>query len=812
MKRKFKYLLLVTSLAFTLASCTLNNNGSSINGEGENTVETIDVRGVTLNKNSLSLYEGNSENLVATITPQNADNQEVIWSSNDESVAIVSEGKVSAIKEGTAIITVTTKDGGYSATCTITVSKVVSEISVTGVSLNYETIDMYVDKKITLIKTISPNDATNTNVIWSSTDESVVKVSDGTIVSLKAGTATITCTTVDGSFSASCIVNVYENDDSEEVLPTDNAYVITTGGEYDFKGTMDKQIYIDAEGEEVVLNLNGVTLNYSENSPIYVVSADKVEISAKKDTTNFINDSRAIYTEDEDGQGKGAIYVGDGDLKLKGKGSLEINASYYNGIHCKDDVEIKNLNLKINSVNHGVKGNDSITIESGNLDINCGGDGFKTENTDISSKGNQRGNITINGGTIKVNSWGDAISAAYDTIIEELDSDNPITLDLKTNKYSSYSGEVVDTSANTFYLKMDKNTYSSGKYTYAAYIDGEWYGAIYKGTQSTSQDGGWGCGPGGGSSTYYFYELNKPSNATSFTLYRFNNGTTTFDTNSANASSDIKAFNTAYDTVQISVSSSKISFSSWSNYNTTSGSNTNKSVNSSKGIKAENEVYIKNGTINISAYDDGIHTNNDASLENGSTPIGNINISGGSINIKASDDGIHADSKLNISGGEINVTEAYEGLEANVITISGGTSTVYATDDGVNATKGNSTPNLTVSGGRLDVSVSGKGDTDGIDSNGSILINGGVTITRGPNSQMAGPLDSDNGCKATGGNLIVIGYCPNISTTLTKTTSSSGSSKGSHTVTIGNETITYNNSSSYNGNTTVFGNGSAIIK
>ena len=107
---------------------------------------------------------------------------------------------------------------------------------------------------------------------------------------------------------------------------------------------------------------------------------------------------------------------------------------------------VQKQTLNITAVNHGIRGNDSVTITSGTINISCGGDGLHSENSDISSKGNQRGNVTVNGGSLTINSWSDAIQASYNAIIDQLDDTVPTTFVAKTNKYSSYSGETIDTS------------------------------------------------------------------------------------------------------------------------------------------------------------------------------------------------------------------------------------------------------------------------------------------------------------------------------------------------------------------------------
>ena len=574
--------------------------------------------------------------------------------------------------------------------------------------------------------------------------------------------------------------NTKKNDDEESENEDDNydptgredVIMITEAGTYTYTGEITKQIYINAPDAQIEIALEGAALTYSENSPIYVATCDSIDISAKKNTTNVINDNREVYTQDEDGQGKGAIMIYDGDLDLKGKGSLIINANYRNGVHCKDDVTIKNLSLTINAQNHGVKGNDSITVESGTLNIVSGGDGLHSDNSDISSKGKQKGCITINGGTQIINSWGDAIDAAFDAVFEELDG-NAIDFTAKTNKYSSYDGQGSEPDTTKLYLRMDSNTYSNGNYTYAAYINETWYKASYVGKQNQG-------GPGGGS--------------------------TSFSTTDYNAKSDAKAFNAYYDMVSVTANGSTLSLGNWSNYSSSGPGgqegNNDKAEGSAKGIKAANEVQIISGTISLKTYDDGIHANNDGgTLENGDAPLGNVVINGGNITVDASDDGIHADGSLAILGGVINVTNAYEGLEGNIINISGGQSTVFATDDGVNASSGNSLPQVNVSGGLLDVTVNSSGDTDGIDSNGSYYQTGGVVIVRGPGSadgSMGGgafALDAEKSIGFEGGTIAIFGgieRTPSTGSKITRTICSRNTiSAGNYVLSLQNSEETY---------------------
>ena len=683
----------------------------------------------------------------------------------------------------------------------------VVSVQVKGVSLNHDSFYISQGKYAKLSVILDPVDATNTSVTWTTSNSDIATVDEeGLIYGVSMGACIITVTTVDGGYSASCNLNVTapkEDDSSSDTYdpdPTDESlYYISEAGSYDLTGTLEKQIVIkipeDAADRDVVLNLNGVTISNNTNSPIYVISADNVEISAKKSTTNYIYDNRAAKTIDDTNQGKAAVYSSDGDLKFKGKGSLTIQGNYNNGIHGKDDVEVKNLTLNVTAYNHGIKGNDSVTIESGTVNVSCGGDGLKSENSSISSKGNQKGNVTLNGGTITVNSWGDAITAAYNAVIEELDAGTPLTYTAKTNKYSTYDGEVPETSDSKFYLRMNSTVYSGGGYKYAAYIDSSWVEFNYKEKQQ-------------GRNTYYIYQANRPTDATSFVLYRFEGNETLPSTTSYNAKSDTKAFNTSKDMITISsITNGTISLGSWTNYSQSQGGgpgggpgsqgNTDKADSSAKGIKAENEIIIKSGTIDIKTYDDAIHTNNDGTLENGETPKGDLTIEGGSLTIDASDDGLHADSVLYLKGGTTNITNSYEGIEGNLIRIyEGSDTTILSTDDAVNACEGASTPDIYVYGGRLDVTVPSNGDTDGIDSNGTYHQSGGVVIVRGPGSASgyggggAFALDTLSIVSVTGGILIVFGG-------VEQTVSLSNTTKtivSSNTVSVGNHTVSFSSS------------------
>lgn len=193
MKRKIQRLLLVTIAVTAWASCK----------DGDD--DTIVVVSISLDAATKTLSPGEEFDLAATITPSNAVNKAVDWSSSDTNVATVdSDGHVVAVARGVATITVTTDDGGKTATCAVTVTQ-----RVTSVTLNATALKLYIDEDATLIAVVTPNDADNKEIEWSSDNEAVATVNeDGHVMAIAAGAATITATTVEGEKTATCAVAV----------------------------------------------------------------------------------------------------------------------------------------------------------------------------------------------------------------------------------------------------------------------------------------------------------------------------------------------------------------------------------------------------------------------------------------------------------------------------------------------------------------------------------------------------------------------------------------------------------------------------
>ena len=170
--------------------------------------KTINVTEVTLDKTELTLTEGETETLTATVKPDNADNRKVTWSSDKTEIATVDgDGKVTAVKAGEAIVTVTTEDGGKTATCKVTVKA--KAVGVTEVTLDRTELTLTEGETETLTATVRPDNADNRKVTWSSDKTDVATVDgDGKVTAVKAGEAVVTVTTEDGGKTDSCKVTV----------------------------------------------------------------------------------------------------------------------------------------------------------------------------------------------------------------------------------------------------------------------------------------------------------------------------------------------------------------------------------------------------------------------------------------------------------------------------------------------------------------------------------------------------------------------------------------------------------------------------
>ena len=303
--------------------------------------EEIAVEGISLNIQNITLKIGETTTLEASITPDNATNKNVIWSSEDSDIASVDEdGKVTAKEVGKTTITVTTEDGQKTATCEVTVKEKQEPepepdpepepevIPVENVVLNQDNVTLNIGETSTLQATITPDNATNKTVTWTSEDENIASVDDGIVTAIGSGETTITVTTEDGEKTATCKITVMEEEEelismisydyteltNQNVTATitfnrddvtitnnngNNKYVFEENGTFifeyvDSEGNVSQNIarvtWIDKEGPQININYetinNGkavkVTIQANEElKPIegWTLSEDRLSIS-----------------------------------------------------------------------------------------------------------------------------------------------------------------------------------------------------------------------------------------------------------------------------------------------------------------------------------------------------------------------------------------------------------------------------------------------------------------------------------------------------------------------------------------------------
>lgn len=548
------------------------------------------------------------------------------------------------------------------------------------------------------------------------------------------------------------------------VSGTQNAYTVegntitfgnlTEQSVYDIQGAFHGNIVIDVtEDFKFELQMSGLELNSHDACPIRVLSGDKVTLSAKKSTENYIYDMREAVDDTDENAISASVYALC-DLDIQGKGSLNVKSVNNNGIHTKDDLNVKNLSLQVDCKDNALKGNDSVTVESGNLVLIARqGDGIKTSNSNISSKGNQRGTVTVSGGDILIYAACDGIDAAYDVNIDE--STATVILQIFTDQYSKYSEEVTAVSEDVYYVRFQSTAYSYSLKFYNDSADAVWYNS------SSSTTVG----------NYRYYPITKPSGYAYVQLYLYNGTQEQGQDEDYIACSEGMAVNNNYDTIALQIRGNSLTYS-WTNYTTNQGNfgpggmgggfggmnegNSDKGDYSTKGIKADDAVTISAGTVTISSYDDAIHANSDVALENGATPLGNVTVSGGNLTLRTNDDGIHADGKTLIDGGTISVISSYEGIEGNIVEIRDGTISVISTDDGINGTATSGTA-IAISGGSLYIYAGG----DGVDSNSTtsytgLVFSGGTSVIIST-GQSDSSIDTERGYQYSGGYVIGIG-------------------------------------------------------
>jgi len=269
MKKKIFYL--TACLALLLWGCSKDNHKDE-----PDIPERIAVTGITLSNSSMTLIEGDSQTLHATVKPSNATDKSVTWASSNSGVATVSAtGTVTAVKEGTAEITATA--GGKSAKCIVTVKKEV--VAVTSVTISQTSLALTEGETATLTATVAPDNATDKSVTWASSNSGVAAVSaTGTVTAVKEGTAEITATV--GGKSAKCIVTVKKEVVAVTSVTISQTSLALTEGE---TATLTATIAPDNATDKSVTwaSSNSGVAAVSATGTVTAVKAGTTEITAK---------------------------------------------------------------------------------------------------------------------------------------------------------------------------------------------------------------------------------------------------------------------------------------------------------------------------------------------------------------------------------------------------------------------------------------------------------------------------------------------------------------------------------------------------
>jgi len=497
------------------------------------------------------------------------------------------------------------------------------------------------------------------------------------------------------------------------------------------------------------VSLAGVTLTNPSGAAIYITNSKRIQLSAKKNTTNTITDGS--------GSQKACIYS-KGQLQLQGNGELNVYGNYKHAIKSASYIEIKNLTLNIKSaVSDGINCEEYLLMKSGTVTISgVGDDGIQCDLGGTTSTGEttdhddeDTGNIYIEGGTLNV------------------------TADATAAKCVKSEGSIsVSAGSITLNAKGAVDTSDTSDLSYAAGFKADANFTQSGGTIVINVTGASGRGIGVDGT---------------FTTTESSTGTLTITNSGALTSSGSTYFATAK-----GIKAGVVAINGGTIDVTMSGA-------AAKGIKSDEDdgsgnMTITGGTITVTTSGAGGYdgTDKDAKGAGCLKADKNMTISGGTLTLKSTGTGgkgIKADGTLTISGGNISATttgsqykysssvtaspkaikstgamtisdgtivassNSHEGIESkSTITISGGYVYAYASDDAMN-----SAGDFTISGGYVMANSSGN---DGLDANGNFYIKGGnvfAVATREPEVGIDANTEGNKQLYITGGNVVAIG-------------------------------------------------------
>ena len=325
----------------------------------------VPVTRLTLSTEYVSLKVNEAVTIKANVYPDNATDKTVTWTSSNTSVATVKDGVVTAVKVGTA--TITAKAGTLSKTCTVNVTP--ATVAVTGVTLDKTSASLKVDETVTLTATVSPSDATEKTVTWSSSNSAVATVKDGVVTAVAVGTATITAKA--GDKTATCTVTVTSATVAVTRLTLSTEYVSLNVNDI---VTIKANVYPD--------NATDKTVTWSSSNPT-VASVSNGNVTALKAGTALITAKAGSLTATCTVSVGGAsiVYVTGISLNktsatIKPNATLTLTATVTPSDATDKTVTWSSSNPNVASVSNGIvtghkEGTAVITAEAGSKSATC---------------------------------------------------------------------------------------------------------------------------------------------------------------------------------------------------------------------------------------------------------------------------------------------------------------------------------------------------------------------------------------------------------------------------------------------------------
>ena len=363
------------SADFSLACFSTSSVYEQVVDTYDNVNTIYPVSGITLDKSEVDLLVGQTLNLNATVAPVNATCKDIIWSSNNpDYVSVDGSGKVTALDGGRVTITATTKDNAFVASCVIN-----SIVPVKDISLGYNEVEAYVGEEFTMYYTFAPENPTDIEVEWSSSNENVATVSeDGTVKILSEGEATITVTTNDGGFKDNCIINATD-------------YIEATGI------TIDETLEI-AVGESKQLQAQITPSNATSKDIFWLVEDMEIaEISDEGTVTAIKEGTTKIYAYAGSEEGPEAICTV--TVKLAGSAEPDLPPKDENIVTisiCKPSTNTINygdtlvLHVELKGTNIPEEYSILWSIDGNGMSINPSDDGLTCTVTSV-----QNGKVTV---------------------------------------------------------------------------------------------------------------------------------------------------------------------------------------------------------------------------------------------------------------------------------------------------------------------------------------------------------------------------------------------------------------------------------